>query len=204
MFKLAEQFSFEQDTEACWLAASCGYGADISWQLHLQSKSAMTHLSSGPVLASLAIYTRPPLGATSWRDLPGRQMEIPSDVLHCGFQFRRDMFAEWEDLLDLHLEFGAINNKHIEVFAEGHGAAEAAADIFPSGEISFRIQTLAVFRGVGVNVPLNATDPLEYSTVRVKALLPHYSFVPAVLRKTSDEDGTLRAVEVLFGPEEAE
>jgi hypothetical protein len=111
------------------------------------------------------------------------------------------MSGEWEELIDLRLQFGGICGQQIEVFAEGLGAVESTPDVFPSGEVSFEVQTTALFRGVGVCVPLNSNDPLAYAMAKVRALLPRYNFVSPVLRRTCDDEGNVRAVEVLLAPD---
>jgi hypothetical protein len=88
----------------------------------------------------------------------------------------------------------------VEVRAEGIGSLEAAPDLFPEGRVEFQVHTWATFRGVAVNVPLNADDPIAYSEGRVRALLPHYAFTPPVLREATCDAGVVRAVEVLFAP----
>jgi hypothetical protein len=203
MFTLANQHSFESDTGMCWLSALSGYGVDFSWDLHLQSQSAMTRFPSESVRASFGIHVRPPLGMRNWRELAGQSMEISSDFLRCGFLFHCDMSQQWEDLVSLRLRFGQPRGAHIEVFADGQGSVEAAPDIFPEGEVEFQIRTWVTFRGVAINVPLNTSDPLSYSTAHIKAFLPRYVFLPPVLRQTRDDGGVVRAVEVLFSPDES-
>jgi hypothetical protein len=183
------------------LSARSGYSDDFSWSLHLQSLSALTRFPTESAPASFAISTRPPLGVMDWRALSGQSTEISPDALGCGFMFHCDAACQWEDLTDLRLHFGRTGAGQIEVFAEGHGCVEAAPDIFPDGEVEFQIHTWAVFRGVAINVPLNASDPVAYAKARVRALLPKYAFLPPHLRRTSDDGGIVRGVEVLFSPD---
>jgi hypothetical protein len=116
--------------------------------------------------------------------------------------FRYETSSHWEELLSLRIRFGPICRTRIEVVAEGQGCVEAASDIFPEGNVEFCIRTWAMFCGVAINVPLNATDPVGYSTAKIKTLLPQYVFSPPILRRTNDEAGAVRAVEVLFAPDE--
>jgi hypothetical protein len=204
MFTLASQHVFESDAGMCWLSALCGYNEDFSWDLHLQSLSALTHFPTESARASFGIHVHPPLGVSNWRELSGQGVEIPQEVLPCGFMFHCDMSSQWEDLVSLRLRFGETRRTHIEVLADGKGCVEAAPDIFPRGEVAFQIRTWAAFRGVAINVPLNASDPVGYSTAKIKTLLPQYAFSSRpILRRTSDDEGTVRAVEVLFSPDES-
>lgn len=203
MFTLDNQHSFEPDAGMCWLSALSGYRDNFSWELHLQSLSAMKRFPSVSVHAAFGIHATPPLGVSDWRNLTGQSIEMSQEVLRCGFMFRYDMSQQWEDLISLRLRFGQIQGSKIEVFADGQGSIEAAPDVFPEAEVAFQIRTWVTFRGVAVNVPLNATDPLAYSTARIKALLPQYEFVPPIVRQTKDKDDSVRAVEVLFSPDES-
>ena len=203
MFTLANQHSFQPDTDNCWLSASSGYGNDFSWNLHLQSQSAMTRFCSESFESSFGLEVSPPLGIRNWRDLTGQIMEIPHDLLPCGFMFHCDMSQQWEYLVSLRLRFGQPRGAQIEVFADGRGSVEAEPDIFPEGEVAFQIQTWVTFRGVAINVPLNVSDPLSYSTSRIKSLLPRYAFLPPIFRQTRDNGGVIRVVEALFSPDES-
>jgi len=203
MFMIVGQHSFEPDLGMCWLSTSCGYSDDFSWDMNLQSRDVLTHFQSESVPASFGIHARPVLGVRNWRDLPGQEIEVLPEALRCGFMFSFDMSRQWENLIDLHLRFGQVLGTQIEVFAEGRGCVEAAPDVFPEGEVGFQIQTWATFRGIGVNVPLNAGDPLGYSVAKIKALLPRYCCSPPILKRTNDDSGTLCAVEVLFSPDES-
>lgn len=203
MFTLASQHLFEPDGKMCLLAALDGYSDRFCWDLHLHSQSALTHFPAESVRSSFGIHIHPPLGVTNWRELSGQSFAIPSEAMRWGFMFHCDLSTHWEDLIALHLRFGQTRTAQIEVFAEGQGMVEAAPDIFPCGKVQFQIHTWAVFSGVAVNVPLNASDPVSYAAARIRALLPQYAFSPPRLRRTSDEGGTVRAAEVLFGPDES-
>jgi hypothetical protein len=203
MFTLAGKFPFEADSEMCWLSALVGYNDDFSWDLHLQSLSAITRLPGGAERVSFGIHVHPPLGIKNWCDLCENSLQISADASLCGFMFHCGAYQEWEDLVALRLRFGRTRRSEIEVFAEGRGCAEGASDIFHDQEVEFRIEEWVRFRGVAVNVPLNATDPIGYSESRVRALLPGYAFSAPVLRRSSDDAGTVRAVEILFSPDES-
>jgi hypothetical protein len=140
MFLLANKYSFEQDTEACSLSAHCGYSEDFSWTLQLASQSVLTRLQHKSARASFSISVRPPLGKVHWQDLPGSSFEIPAGAGRNLFQFQFNMYAEWEELTDLHLRFGQTRDTQIEVFAEGHGCVEAWPDFFPKGWFTSRFR----------------------------------------------------------------
>lgn len=203
MFKLASQYSFEPDAEMCWLSASSGYSDEFSWQLHLESQVALTHFPAESAPASFGIYVRPPLGLINWQELSRQSVTISEEESWSAFMFHCDMSKQWEDLVDLHLQFSQLRGTQIEVLAKGLGCIEAAPDIFPSTKVQFQIHTWATFRGVRINVPLNASDPVGYSEARIKALVPRYAYLPPRLRKTSDDDGAVLAVEVLLAPNES-
>jgi hypothetical protein len=201
MFILAGKHHLEAEAEMCWLLALCDYNSDhFSWQLHLASKCRAIRSISSTDQVSFAVSVRPPLGTVNWRDLTDHSVKISSDLLGCGFQFHCGMSSRWEDLVSLNLRFGKTQQTQIEIWAEGQGRVEAAADVFPNEEVDFQIHTWADFRGVAVNVPLNAGDPDAYAESRIRALLPRYAFTAPQLRRTSDSDRVIRAVEVLFGP----
>ncbi len=203
MFTLAESHSFPADPEMCSLWAGYGYAEEcFSWELCLHSKNKRLRLGNETDEASFGISLYPPLGATDWRRLRESPIELSPECLACSFYFHFGCYGEWEDLLNLDLGFGEARGGRVEVWANGSGSVEAAPDLFPDGQVEFQVHTWATFRGVAVNVPLNAGDPVAYSGARVRALLPQYAFSPPVLRKTNDDAGVVRAVEVLFAPRE--
>lgn len=195
MFILAGKFSFEPDQSQCWLAASCDYESPLLWTMHLESQHSRVHFTDEAEAVEFAVHVQPPLGIRHWLELAGHSFVVPPELLHGGFRFE-----QWEDLLALQLRFGQTRGTQIEVWAEGCGRVEAAPDVFPDGQVEFQIQTWVNFNGVAVNVPLNASDPLAYSKARIKALLEKPDLDSPNLRRTCDESGELRAVEVLFEP----
>jgi len=134
------------------------------------------------------------------RDVPDCRIKVPEESLTCGFQFRRGESAQWEDLKALELRFGKVRETSIEIWVEGRGRVEAEPELFPDGEVSFQIHSWICFRGIGFNVPLNAGDPWEYAAARARALLPRYSFRTPEYRETADENGVVRAREILLPP----
>lgn len=203
MFTLATQHTFEPDPHQCWVSANVGYDSNVvSWHLHLECLTSLTQFSAEPVLASFGIDSDLPMTLSTWQDLTGLSLDISGEPLPCGFMFHCDMSRQWENLFRLRLRFDQTCGAQIEVFAEGRACVEAEPDIFPEGEVGFQIDTLVTFTGVSINVPLNAADPLSYSTTRIKALLPHFAFSPPILRQTKDESGQILAIEALFRPAE--
>jgi hypothetical protein len=169
--------------------------------LCLHSKSKRLRLGNETDEGSFGICLHPPLGPKDWRHLNEAPIEVSPELLGCSFYFNFGCYGEWEDLLSLDLRFGEARNCQVEVWVGGSGSVEAAPDLFPEGMVEFQIHTWATFRGVAINIPLNATDPVPYSEAKIKTLLPHYAFSPPVLRKTNDDTGVLRGVEVLFAPD---
>src|SRR5688572_4163660 len=107
MFTLAGKHHLEAEAGMCWLLALCGYDNDqLSWQLHLGSKSKTVCSLSLTDQVSFAVSVRPPLGVVDWRDLTGQEVQFSRDLLGCGFQFHCGTSAQWEDLLSLDLRFG--------------------------------------------------------------------------------------------------
>jgi hypothetical protein len=202
MFTLADKHAFVGDPEKCWLHAGYGYNEEsFSWQLYLQSRSKRQHFVDETDEASFGIAVRLHLGARDWQELPQGSMEVPQESLRCAFMFHFGVCMQWEDLVSLDLRFGATCGGQVEVWANGRGAVEAAPNLFPDGEVEFKIHTWVSFRGFAVNVPLNVADPMMYAEARIRALLPRYAFSLPVLRKTSDDGGTVHAIEVLFAPQ---
>ena len=202
MFTLADSHSFPADLENCSLRAGYGYDEEsFWWELCLHSQNKRLHLGKETDEASFGVRLRPSLGAKDWLRLHESPVELSPERLACSFYFHFGCYGEWEDLLDLDLRFGEARGGRVEVWANGCGSVEAAPDLLPEGEVEFRIHTWASFRGVAVNVPLNASDAMRCAEARIRKLLPHYAFAKALLRKTSDESGVVRAVEVLFAPD---
>jgi hypothetical protein len=188
----------------CSLWAGYGYAEEsFSWELCLHSKNKRLSLGNETDEASFGISLHPPLGPKDWRRLHESRVELPPECLACSFHFHFGCYGEWEDLLELDLRFGQSRGGQLEVWAKGSGSVEAAPDLFPDGQVEFQIHTWASFRGVAINVPLNASDPVPYAEARVRALLPQYAFSPPVLRKTNDDAAVVRAVEVLFAPHDS-
>lgn len=200
MFILANRYSFAPDEKGCWLHASSGYGSDFSWNLSLSAQTALTDFPRESVKASFGIGVEPPLGVKHWKELSGERVEISREILRCGLRFSYDMSSEWEDLTALDLRFGQVRDTQLEIWATGSGSVEAATEIFPEGVVEFQVHTWVSFRGVAINVPLNVADPVLYSESRIRAWLPQYQFLPPQLRRTSDNTGVVRAVEVLLSP----
>ncbi|HEY1171775.1 MAG TPA: hypothetical protein VGH19_10420 [Verrucomicrobiae bacterium] len=198
MFTLVKKYVFKPDDDACCLTASYGYSEDFSWTLQLQSQSHLTSFPNEAVEVLFGMQVHPLVGRVSWYELIGKSVEM--DRQECGFRFDCDMSSHWEDIIALRLRFGQIRGAQLEVFAEGRASVEAAPDIFPDGEVEFHIHAWAKFSGVAIHVPLNAADPIDYATAKIKTILPRYAFVAPVLRRTSDDKGLVRAVEVLFKP----
>ena len=205
MFTLADNQSFPANPEMCSLWAGCGYGEEsFSWELCLHSKNKRLRLGNETDEASFGISLHPPLGTKDWRRLHESPVELAPEFLGCSFYFHFGCYGGWEDLLNLDLRFGEARNGQVEVWAGGSGSVEAATDLFPEGQVEFQIHTWAGFRGVAINVPLNANEPIPYSEARIRALLPQYAFSAPVVRKTNDDAGVVRAVEVLFAPYESD
>jgi len=201
MFTLADKNPFSADAEGCWLSAGYGYAEEsFSWTLSLQSGTKQLRLGGQTGDASFGIYLHPPLGAKDWRDLRESPVELSPELLSCSFYFHFGCGGEWEDLLSLNLRFGGARNGQVEVWADGFGSVEAAPDLFLADQVEFQIHTWATFRGVAINVPLNASDAIAYSETRIRALLPRYVYSTPVLRKTDDDAGIVCAAEVLFTP----
>jgi hypothetical protein len=195
MFTLAGKFSFEPDQSQCWLGAHCDYESPFSWTLHLGSQHSRVRFTDDAEPVGFAVHVQPPIDARPWLELAGHSFVVPREFLRGGFRFE-----QWEDLLALHLRFGKTRGTQMEVWAEGRGCVEAVPDVFPDGRVEFQIQTWVNFNGVAVNVPLDASDPLAHSKARMKALLGKPELDSPKLRRTRDESGELRAIEVLFEP----
>jgi len=204
MFILDGQHSFRPDPRSCHLWASIGYSEEILWGLSLGSEVSLTRFASESDDASFGIDANPPLDIRSWRQLPTDELDIPSQPRLGSFWFHCGMSKQWEDINWLRLRFGRIDGPRIEVWANGQGCVEHAPGHFPDGTTEFQIQTWVEFRGVGVNIPLNAGNPIAYAESKVRTMLPTYEFARPVLRQTNDTDAKALAIEVLFGPVEAE
>lgn len=204
MFTLDNRFTFRPNTDGCWLAATIGYHGQegVSWHLHLHSEPA--HISlippeercSGWDQVSFGIdCDRLALNVTDWKELPGRELDLPENSLGCAFSI-----FQWEDLVSLRLRFGEAPARQIEVSAEGTGLAESLPEWFPDGAVSFQIQAWATFTGVTINVPLDAGDAVAYAQCRIRELLPAYVYGQPGMRRTDDEHGKARIIEVLCPP----
>jgi hypothetical protein len=204
MFTLARNHSFADDPEKCSLWAGYGFGEEsFLWQLRLHSENKRLRLGKETEEASFGITVHPSLGAKDWRHLNDSPVKLSAECLApCSFYFHFGCYGEWEDLQVLDLRFGESRGRQVEVWVKGSGSVKAAPDLFPGGQVEFQIHTWVTFRGVTINVPLNAGHPVAYSEARVRALLPQYAFSPPVLRKTNNDAGAVRAVEVLFAPHE--
>jgi hypothetical protein len=178
------------------LNASIGYDSDnerLLWGLDLHSVSISTPhgepLSFGISCGGFTIQV------SDWTELSGMEYEVPSERLEWGFQI-----DQWEELVALHLKFGSVSESNIEITATGFGLTESMPDLFPAGRVGFQIQTSVRFTGIGVLVPLNATDPIAYSLAKVRTGLPKYQFADPQIRETKDTNGKLLVVEALFPP----
>jgi hypothetical protein len=140
------------------------------------------------------------LATVSWKELAGRFFDIAIDPMKQNFQYTEDMFSQWDALLTLHLQFGAVRGTEIELTARGRASVEAFDETFPSGQVDFRVETRVDFRGLAVNVPLNVSEPLSWSETRVKALVPIFEYSKPILRETKNDLGVVLAKEVLFPP----
>lgn len=200
MFTLAGQHVFEPDPSQCLLYASwgCDSAPGLQWTLRLNSKTSPISIGSVTEWGSFGIYARPSLVVSDWRELPSTYVILPESRLRCGFRLHFDSISQWDDLLSLRLDFGAINGTEIEVIADGFGSVEAFTEFFPDEKVEFQIRTSARFNGIGINVPLDTSDPTRFATNKIRELLPGYSFLPPVLRRTETKMGF--ANELTFSP----
>ncbi len=200
MFTLADKFSFPPDPQMCFLAAAVGFSeaAGLVWHLKLHSSSLIAPRNPQSPWDGVAVgidCRNLRFRVSDWKDLRGSSFEVPEGSLSCAFQV-----VHWEDLVSIRLAFGETRGNAIEVFADGIGLAESALELFANPEVSFSIDTWAKFLGVSVNVPVNAADFMAYALDKVERLLPGYLYGEPTVRRAADSSGTLRGVEVFYGP----
>lgn len=198
MFLLANKFSLPHAPESCFLSGSAGFSdtPGIAWhlKLHSASLSISTPESDQGYLAFGIDCSRLHFDVADWRELRGASLEAPEKSLACAFQV-----VCWEDLLSLRLSFGEVRGNEIEVSAEGVGLVESAPDLFGHSETGFSIRTSARFRGVSINVPVNAANFTDYAQETLRTLLPAYEHGQPIVRHGTDGE-TLRGVEVFYPP----